>query len=57
MLAHDPAYNKELYAVLNVDRKDCMGGRNADTFKIMDNIMSDIEGNSFRGERARPRAP
>ena len=56
-MAHDPAYNKELYAVLNVDRKDCMGGRNADTFKIMDNIVSDIEGNSFRGDRARPRAP
>ena len=51
-LAHDPADNKALYAVLNVDRRDCMGGHNADTFKIMDNIVSDIEGNSFRGERA-----
>lgn len=27
---------------------------NADTFQIMDNIVSDIEGNSFRGERAMP---
>lgn len=51
---HDPADNKALYAVLNVDRNDCMGGRNADTFQIMDNIVSDIEGNSFRGERAMP---
>ena len=33
----------------------CMGGRNADTFQIMDNIVSDVEGNSFRGERAMPR--
>lgn len=53
-MAHDPAYNKARYAVLNVDRKDYMGGRNADTCKIMDNIGSDIEGNSFRGERAMP---
>ena len=38
--------------MLNVDRKDCMGGRNADTFQIMDNTVNDIKGNSFRGERA-----